>query len=174
MALHEACMRVQVHTGTRILGCGPSNFFFVRKSGGGGESKQILREYGFTKTSKITDDPKVLTAVSIFSMHFQAHLDRRSKINCYSDPPKFLLQQTASNTHTRHMHFYCTAICKAKNIVVAKKIDLEKEEKEEEEHHQVHQTYLPSTNCPCQVSEVGMHRVSQDVVRGRTGREITA
>ena len=32
--------------------------FFVRKSGGGGgESKQILREYGSKKTSKITDDP---------------------------------------------------------------------------------------------------------------------
>ena len=41
---------------TYTLGC-PSNFFFVLKSGGGGESKQILREYGFKKTSKITDDP---------------------------------------------------------------------------------------------------------------------
>ena len=38
----------------------PIKLFFVRKSGGGGggggESKQILREYGFKKTSKITDD----------------------------------------------------------------------------------------------------------------------
>ena len=37
-------------------------FFFVRKSGeggggGGGESELILREYGFNKTLKITDDP---------------------------------------------------------------------------------------------------------------------
>ena len=35
----------------------PIKLFFVRNSGGGGESKQILREYGFKKTSKITDDP---------------------------------------------------------------------------------------------------------------------
>ena len=35
----------------------PIKLFFVRKPGGGGESKQILREYGFKKTSKITDDP---------------------------------------------------------------------------------------------------------------------
>ena len=37
----------------------PIKLFFVLKSGGGGggESKQILREYGFKKTSKITDDP---------------------------------------------------------------------------------------------------------------------
>ena len=35
----------------------PIKLFFVRNAGGGGESKQILREYGFKKTSKITDDP---------------------------------------------------------------------------------------------------------------------
>ena len=36
----------------------PIKLFFVRKPGeGGGESKQIFREYGFKKTSKITDDP---------------------------------------------------------------------------------------------------------------------
>ena len=40
----------------------PSNFFLYEtqgEGGGGGESKQILREYGFKKTSKITDDPLV-------------------------------------------------------------------------------------------------------------------
>ena len=37
----------------------PIKLFLVRKSGGGGESKQILREYGFKKNSKITDDPLV-------------------------------------------------------------------------------------------------------------------
>ena len=59
----EVCMGVQVHTGTPkflyTLGC-PSNFFLYEsqgEGGGGGESKQILREYGFKKTSKITDDP---------------------------------------------------------------------------------------------------------------------
>ena len=38
----------------------PIKLFLVQKSGGGGgggESKKILREYGFKKTSKITDDP---------------------------------------------------------------------------------------------------------------------
>ena len=36
----------------------PIKLFFVRNAGGGGGgSKQILREYGFKKTSKITDDP---------------------------------------------------------------------------------------------------------------------
>ena len=35
----------------------PIKLFFVRKPGGGGESRQIFREYGFKKTSKITDDP---------------------------------------------------------------------------------------------------------------------
>ena len=59
VALHKACMGVQVHTGSRIHWDAHQTFFFVRKSGGGGESKQILREYGFKKTSKITDDPLV-------------------------------------------------------------------------------------------------------------------
>ena len=59
MALHKACMGVQVHTGTRTHWDAHQTFFCtkVRGRGGGGESKQILREYGFKKTSKITDDP---------------------------------------------------------------------------------------------------------------------
>ena len=35
----------------------PIKLFFCTKVRGGGESKQILREYGFKKTLKITDDP---------------------------------------------------------------------------------------------------------------------
>ena len=51
----------------------PIKRFFVRKSGGGGggESKQILREYGFKKTSKITDDP--LLTPFFFFFFFQFH-----------------------------------------------------------------------------------------------------
>ena len=48
VALHEACMRVQVHTGTGM----PIKLFLYEsqgEGGGGGESKQILREYGFKK-----------------------------------------------------------------------------------------------------------------------------
>ena len=56
MGLHEACIGVQVHTGTRIH-WGAHQTFFCTKARGRGGSKQILREYGFKKTSKITDDP---------------------------------------------------------------------------------------------------------------------
>ena len=68
VALHEACMRVQVHTGTCTrMHWDAHQTFFVRKSGeGGGESKQILRVYGFKKTSKITDDPLIYPALSPF------------------------------------------------------------------------------------------------------------
>ena len=50
---------VHVHTGTRIHWDAHQTFFCtkVRGRGGGGAPKQILREYGFKKTSKITDDP---------------------------------------------------------------------------------------------------------------------
>ena len=56
--LHEACMGVQVWILVHdTLGC-PSNFFCTKVRGrGGGESKQILREYGFKKTSKIRTTP---------------------------------------------------------------------------------------------------------------------
>ena len=59
VALPEAGMGVQVHTRTCIHWDAHQTFFGtkVRGRGGGGESKQILREYGFKKTSKITDDP---------------------------------------------------------------------------------------------------------------------
>ena len=56
VALHKACMGVQVRTGTGIHWDAHQTFFFVRKSREG-ESKQIFQEYGFKKTSKITDDP---------------------------------------------------------------------------------------------------------------------
>ena len=57
VALHKACMGVQVHTGSRIHWDVHQTFFVRKSGGGGGESKQILREYGFKKTSKIRDDP---------------------------------------------------------------------------------------------------------------------
>ena len=59
VALHEVCISVQVHTGTRIHWNAHQTFVCtkVRGTGGGGGSKQILREYGFKKTLKITDDP---------------------------------------------------------------------------------------------------------------------
>ena len=58
VALHKACMGVLVlvHTGTRIH-WDAHQTFFCTKVRGRGESKQILREYGFKRTSKITDDP---------------------------------------------------------------------------------------------------------------------
>ena len=56
VALHEACMGVQVHTGTRKH-WDANQTFFCTKVRGRGESKKILREYGFKKNSKITDDP---------------------------------------------------------------------------------------------------------------------
>ena len=56
VALHKACMGVQVHTGTRIIGM-PIKLFFSTKVRGRGEAKQILWEYGFKKPSKLTDDP---------------------------------------------------------------------------------------------------------------------
>ena len=49
VALHEACMGVQVHTGTTSstrIHWDAHQTFFCTKVGGGGESKQILREYG--------------------------------------------------------------------------------------------------------------------------------
>ena len=57
--LHEACMSVEVylHAGTHTLGCTSNFFFFVRKPGRGGDSKENLPENGLKKTSKITDDP---------------------------------------------------------------------------------------------------------------------
>ena len=63
MALHEAVWvfkYILVHV-YMYIGMPIKLFFFLYESqgegGGGGESKQILREYGFKKTSKITDDP---------------------------------------------------------------------------------------------------------------------
>ena len=49
VALHKACMGVQVHTGTRIH-WDAHQTFFCTKVRGRGESKQILRDYGFKKT----------------------------------------------------------------------------------------------------------------------------
>ena len=48
VALHKACMGVQVHTGTRIHRDAHQTFFCT-KVRGRGESKQILQEYGFKK-----------------------------------------------------------------------------------------------------------------------------
>ena len=62
VALHKACMGVQVHAGTRIH-WDVHQTFFLYESRGEGESKQILREYGFKKTSKITDDPLVFSSI---------------------------------------------------------------------------------------------------------------
>ena len=53
MKLLRVFKYILVHTYIGV----PIKLFFVRKTGGGGESKQILWEYGFKKTSKITDDP---------------------------------------------------------------------------------------------------------------------
>ena len=49
VALHEACVGVQVQTGIRIHWDAHQTFFCskVRGRGGGGESEQILRKYGF-------------------------------------------------------------------------------------------------------------------------------
>ena len=50
VALHEACMGVQVHTGTRIHWDAHQTFLYESQGeGGGGVSKQILRENGFKK-----------------------------------------------------------------------------------------------------------------------------
>ena len=57
LCMNDGCSSTYWYTYT--LGR-PSNFFLYESQGewgGGGESKQILREYGFKKTSKITDDP---------------------------------------------------------------------------------------------------------------------
>ena len=58
VALNEACMGVQVHTGTCIH-WDAHQTFFVRKSGGGGGGGVKANSSGIRilKTSKITDDP---------------------------------------------------------------------------------------------------------------------
>ena len=60
MALHEACIGVQVHTGTRIhWDAHQTFFFFVRKSGGGGGGSPS-KFFGNLdlKKHQITDDPQ--------------------------------------------------------------------------------------------------------------------
>ena len=54
--MHKACMGVQVHTGTRILGC-PSNFFSVPKSGGGGSPSKFFGNTDFKKLRKLRTTP---------------------------------------------------------------------------------------------------------------------
>ena len=72
VALHETCMGVPVHTGTRIHWC-PSNFFWYESQGEGGSPRKFFGNTDLKKLQKLRTTPKC-TCVKISASVYGALL----------------------------------------------------------------------------------------------------
>ena len=66
VALHEACMRVQVHTGTRIYWDAHQTFFCTKvRGGGGGSPSKFFESTDLKKNRKLRTTPKIETFIRL-------------------------------------------------------------------------------------------------------------